>query len=175
VLVDDQRPGLIRKLVLCEAIAFDEFPVSPSQSENPMAAAARRRRAVWPDREAMVRSYGSRPPLNELAPEALSAYVRWGTVERPDGQVELACDPEVEAALFDRSGSARGARLAWQHLAQLAAASVVLAGDRSHLPAALFRAQADRAGGPLVLVPGGHFFLQEDTARAEGLVLDHLA
>lgn len=175
VLVDEQRPGLIRKLVLCEAIAFDEFPVAPGRSDNPMATAARRRRAVWPDRETMVRSFGSRPPLDALTPAALSAYVQWGTVERPDGQVGLACRPEVEAALFDRSGSPRGARLAWQHLAQLEAAPVVLAGDRSHLPRELFEAQAHRAGAPLVLAPGGHFFLQEDTDRAERLVARHLA
>ena len=37
-----------------------------------------------------------------------------------------------------------------------------------------FRAQADRAGAPFVPIDGGHFFLQEDTDRAEQLVRTHL-
>jgi surfactin synthase thioesterase subunit len=34
--------------------------------------------------------------------------------------------------------------------------------------------QAGRAGAPLVTLPGGHFFLQEDTGRAERLVREQL-
>jgi len=50
-----------------------------------------------------------------------------------------------------------------------------LAGTHSDLPVDWFRAQAARVQTPLVLVDGGHFFLQEDTARAERLVREHLA
>ena len=53
---------------------------------NFMADAARKRRAVWPDRATVRESYGGRAPLDVLAPEALDAYVRWGFVDRPDGQ-----------------------------------------------------------------------------------------
>ena len=60
---------------------------------------------MWPDRETMVQSYGSRPPLDVLAPDALAAYIRWGTLDRTDGQVELACPPDIEAAIFERSAS----------------------------------------------------------------------
>ena len=66
-----------------------------------MATIARKRRPVWPDRETVRESYGGRPPLDVLAPEALEAYLRWGFVDRPDGQVELACTPEDEATQFD--------------------------------------------------------------------------
>ena len=51
---------------------------------------------------------------------------------------------------------------------------MVLAGTHSDLPVEWFQAQADRVGAPFVSVDGGHFFLQEDTARAEQLVRDHL-
>jgi pimeloyl-ACP methyl ester carboxylesterase len=174
-LVDRARPGIVRRLLLCEAIAFSPPAMAPgARRDNPMAAGARRRRAVWPDRETMVGSYGSRPPLNELAPEALEAYVRWGTVERPDGTVELACDPEVEATIFERSASPRGAPLAWAHLAHLQADAVVVAGDRSDLPTEWFAAQAERAAAPFVQLGGGHFFLQEDSDRAATLVREHL-
>lgn len=179
-LVDRARPGAVRALMLCEAIAFAVDPgVRPERPDtgdgsNYMATIARKRRAVWPDRPAVRRSYGSRPPLDVLAPEALDAYIRWGFHDRPDGQVELACPPEAEATIFEVSSAPTGAPAAWSHLADLAAATTVLAGTGSDLPFAWFEAQAERADAPLVAVDGGHFFLQEDTDRAEALVRRHL-
>ncbi len=181
VVMDRLRPGFVRRLLLCEAIAFalDEVarPVGegPGDGGNFMAAIARKRRAVWPDRDVMIRSYGSRPPLDELAPEALEAYVRWGTVERPDGQVELACRPEAEATIFESTAGAGGARDAWNHLASLHAEATVVAGTRSNLPLEWFAAESERAGCPFVKIDGGHFFVQEDTDRAVDLVDRHLA
>jgi pimeloyl-ACP methyl ester carboxylesterase len=172
-LVDQLQPGRIERLLLCEGIAHPLLEGSPG-GDNHMAAAARRRRPLWPSRAAMIERYGSRPPLNELAPEALEAYIRWGTVERADGQVELSCPPEIEAVVFEAAGSPSGAPAAWHHLASLTASAVVLAGTRSDLPQEWFREQAARAGAPFIAVDGGHFFLQEDTARATQLVLDHL-
>jgi pimeloyl-ACP methyl ester carboxylesterase len=180
VVVDRKRPGSVRRLLLCEAVAFSldtpRVPVGagPGDGGNYMAAIARKRRAVWPDRETMIRSYGGRPPLDELAPEALEAYVRWGTVDRSDGQVQLACRPEAEATIFEATSNERGARDAWMHLGSLRAGAAVVAGTRSNLPVEWFSQQAERIGCPFVQVEGGHFFLQEDTDRAARLVTEHL-
>jgi len=180
-LVDRLRPGLFRRLMLCEAIAFDagalgtrEPGSGPGDGGNYMATIARKRRAVWPSRDEVRASYGARPPLNELAPEALDAYVRWGFHDRADGSVQLACAPEVEATIFEESAEAGGAADAWLHLSDLTASMVVVNGTRSNLPAEWFAAQADRIGCPHVEIDGGHFFLQEDTPRAESLVRQHL-
>jgi pimeloyl-ACP methyl ester carboxylesterase len=180
-LVDALRPGVFRRLLLCEPVAFaPEAMASRPRGEGPgdggnfMSAIARKRRAVWPDRDAVLDSYRSRPPFDALAPEAVEAYVRWGFVDRPDGQVELACPPEVEATIFEVSGLPPGSPAAWRHLAELTADAVVACGDSSDLPAAWFALQAERAHGPLVTLSGGHFFLQEDTARAERLVRKRL-
>jgi pimeloyl-ACP methyl ester carboxylesterase len=181
VVVDELRPGVFTRLLLCEPVAFaPEAMASRPRGEGPgdggnfMSAIARKRRAVWPDRDEVVRSYRSRPPFDVLAPEALAAYVRWGFVERSGGQVELACPPEVEATIFEVSGEPGGAPAAWRHLAELTADAVVACGDSSDLPADWFALQAERAHGPLVTVSGGHFFLQEDTDRAERLVRERL-
>ncbi|HET9771343.1 MAG TPA: alpha/beta fold hydrolase, partial [Acidimicrobiia bacterium] len=72
--VDRLRPDRVRRLMLCEPIAFPVTTAIPAGAAHPMAAGALRRKVVWPSREAMVRSYGSRPPLDRLAPEALAAY-----------------------------------------------------------------------------------------------------
>jgi pimeloyl-ACP methyl ester carboxylesterase len=178
-LVDEARPGAMRRLMLCEAIAFDLSVIGrrpgSGDSGNLMATIARKRKPVWPDRATVRESYGSRPPLDAMAPEALDAYVRWGLHDRPDGQVELACPPDAEATLFEISAGAGGGQTAFAHLDALHAPVVVLHGDSSNLPGAWFRGQAERAGCPLIELPGGHFFVQEDTARAVGLVREHLA
>jgi pimeloyl-ACP methyl ester carboxylesterase len=172
-LVDQLQPGRITNLMLCEGIAHPVID-RPEGHDNFMASIARKRRPIWASRQAMVESYGSRPPLNELAPEALAAYIEWGTVERSDGQVELACAPEIEATVFEAAAAPSGAAAAWAHLPELTADAVVLAGNRSDLPQEWFREQAVRAGAPFIAVDGGHFFLQEDTDRGVSLVQQHL-
>lgn len=170
ILVDEARPGIWSRLLLAEAVAFP--PVGPAPaSPNPMAATARRRRRVFPDRGSMIGAYARRAPLSELAPEALEAYVRWGTRKVPSG-VELRCDPEAEATVFEISGTTDGAPAAWAHLDSLSCPVTVLAGRSSFLPD-VFQAQADRARAPLVLVDGGHFVLHEDTGRGVDLIRRH--
>jgi pimeloyl-ACP methyl ester carboxylesterase len=179
-LVDAQRPGFVRHLMLCEGIAFDadRIPairrIEDPEADNFMAKIARKRRPVWASRDAVRESYGSRPPLDVLAPEALDAYVRWGFVDRADGQVELACSPEDEATQFEVAMEPDGAPAAGRHLSDLSCPATIVGGDASNLPAAWFAAQADAVGRPIVTVEGSHFFLQEDTDRAEALVRDHL-
>ena len=58
------------------------LPRSAAGGPNPMSDIARSRRAVWPDRETVRASYASRPPMNALEPDALTAYVRYGFRER---------------------------------------------------------------------------------------------
>jgi pimeloyl-ACP methyl ester carboxylesterase len=105
VLVASEAPQRVVSLMLCEAIALDpgereKQGVPFEDAESPLVAGARRRRRVWDDRAGVEASYGSRPPLDALDPEVLSAYVRWGFVDRSDGRIELACDPETEASIF---------------------------------------------------------------------------
>ncbi len=171
-------PERVTGLMICEAIAIDttsseEVHYGYEDGEHPMAVAARRRRPVWPDRETVVASYGSRQPLCVLHPEILEAYVRWGFHDRPDGQVELACPPEVEAVFFG-SGQRYGPVGAYRHLADVACPATVLAGTGTDLEMGWFEAQADRLGVDLIVVDGTHFFIFEDMDRGVGLVLEHL-
>ena len=176
ILVDRLRPGLVRKLLLCEPIAMPVFGGLPGPGiENHMSAMARRRRAVWPDRATVLESYGGRPPLNLLEPEALAGYVRWGFRDRTDGQVELSCPPEVEAWFFECGNRHDGAPASFEHLASLHAETTIVCADGTDLPDGMFEAQAERAGVDLVTVHGTHFFVQEDTARAAALVREHLS
>jgi pimeloyl-ACP methyl ester carboxylesterase len=172
--VDRKQPGRARRLMLCEPIALDAADDRSPDQAHPMAVGALRRKVVWPSRAAMIQSYGSRPPMDRLAPEALAAYIAWGTIDRPDGQVELACPPAVEAAIFGSPVSRAGVHAAWDHLPHLTAAVAVLAGDRSFVSFKRFEGVAAAAGVPLEVVEGDHFFLHEDTARGVALVENYL-
>jgi pimeloyl-ACP methyl ester carboxylesterase len=168
VWVNALAPGLVRHAVLAEAIAFDAPTLRAAA--NPLVEGARRRRINWPSREEMVTSYGSRPPLDALDPEALRAYIRYGTTDQPDGTVNLACLPETEAGFYERASSMDGGVGAGGVLGALAGRATIVCGARSDLGVNRFRHQAEAAGGEFVALEAGHLVLHEDTDRAVALL-----
>jgi pimeloyl-ACP methyl ester carboxylesterase len=174
ILVDQLRPGLARRLLLCEAIAAPFGTLGNRGGENRMAELARRRRVVWPDRATALASFAGRPPLSVMELDALAGYVQWGFRDRDDGEIELACPPDVEAWFFECGVRDDGAPAAFAHLGSMHAAVTIVRGERTNLPVDVFDAQAAAAGVALVTVPGTHFFLQEDSARAAAFVREQL-
>jgi hypothetical protein len=129
---------------------------------------------VWPDRTTVSESFASRPPLSVMEPAALAGYVRHGFHDRADGQVELACPPEVEAWFFEGGAGGDGPQVAFAHLPSLCAGATLVKGAETDLPAFFFEAQARALGTEVLEVAGSHFFLQESAERAEQLVRTHL-
>lgn len=167
-------PERVGALVLCEAIAIEagareEQHFGAAGDDHPLAIGARRRRDVWDDRAAVLASYGSRPPMDALDPEALAGYVRWGFRNTDDGVVELACRPETEALIFGSERS-HGPVEAFEALHRVTSPAAVMAGTHTDLDPSWFVAQAGALGVDLQLVQGGHFCLFEDTDRAVSLV-----
>jgi pimeloyl-ACP methyl ester carboxylesterase len=103
LMAELRRPGTFAALWLFEPIVPPRMEGMPKT--NPMAAAARRRRPSFPDRDAAYANFAAKPPLDTLDPAALRAYVDHGLRERPDGTVELKCTPEVEARVFEGSAT----------------------------------------------------------------------
>ena len=157
-------------MLLAEPVAFPA-DVFPQHTENPMAAAARRRRPTFASRAEMADSYRTKEPLSQLAPEALDAFIRWGTTVDAHS-VHLACRPEIEATIFEISAADGGAPDAWDHLADLTCPTTIAAGEHTFLPD-IFAAQAERAHAELITVPGGHFVLHENTLRGATLIARH--
>ena len=167
-------PERVGALVLCEAIAIEagareEQHFGAAGDDHPLAIGARRRRDAWDDRAAVLASYGSRPPMDALDPEALAGYVRWGFRNTDDGVVELACRPETEALIFGSERS-HGPVEAFEALHRVTSPAAVMAGTHTDLDPSWFVAQAGALGVDLQLVEGGHFCLFEDTDRAVSLV-----
>lgn len=101
------RPKRVKGLALFDPVLLGRETMAdiltgqgPDFENGPMALGARRRRAVFPSREAAVDSYRGRGAFKTWPEDSLLDYVVDGFRERPDGDVELACAPEWEASNF---------------------------------------------------------------------------
>jgi pimeloyl-ACP methyl ester carboxylesterase len=107
ILAELERPGTFSALWCFEPILPPAMPsmaaASPTNT-NPLAAGARRRREVFPSKDAAYDNYASKPPFEVLDPEALRAYVDFGFDELADGTVRLKCRGEVEARTYEMAG-----------------------------------------------------------------------
>lgn len=129
-----RRPDLVRGLLLAEPVLVPQrlarlFAIARAFGQadrvSRMAAGARRRRAVFPSRMAMLESYAGRGAFRTWPAETLADYVAGGARGRPDGQVELACSPAWEAETFN----ALPARL-WRWIAGIDCPITLLRGGR---------------------------------------------
>ena len=171
-------PEKVKALMLCEAIAMDfdsrkERAEFLEEKEHPLAVGARRRRSIWSDREEIQNSYGSRKPLDALEPSVLRAYIQWGFVDRDDGQVELACNPETEATIFG-SRERYGPLSTFERLSEVKAETHILAGTQTDLGKVWFEQQAKEINTEVNWIEGGHFFFFEDLERSCSLICEFI-
>jgi pimeloyl-ACP methyl ester carboxylesterase len=160
VLAASRRPGLLRSLWLYEPAIVAPRATAPagsrapsessapfgssnpfdpsdsSESSNPMADGALRRRATFASYDEAIANFARKAPLNELHPDALAAYVRGGFAPQADGSVTLRCSPATEAEVFRGAGNNE----AFEALATL------------DMPVALVAGRPD-AFGPVTFVP----------------------
>jgi pimeloyl-ACP methyl ester carboxylesterase len=122
------RPGRARALALFDPVIMARETVTeilrgkgPDLRETPLAVGARRRRSIFPSREAAIASYRGRGAFKTWPDEALADYVQDGFRGLPDGSVELTCAPEWEASNF-----ASHAQDPWAAMARIDAPVTVL-------------------------------------------------
>ena len=168
ILLDELRPGIVRKALLCEAIAFPPggLPSTATGGPNPMSEIAR----VAPRGVARPRD-GARvvrePSADERAGARRARRVRAVRVSRPRRRPGGArVRARGRGAVLRGRGRARGcARTRSATSPNFRGALVVASGDHSNLPGEVFAAQARPPGAPYLELDGSHFFPQEDTAR----------
>lgn len=113
-----RRPDLFERLVLVD-------PVIPPPAElvrtldpermsrlSRLVEGARKRRSLWADRSEARAHFAERSLFRDWRPEAIDLYVEHGLRVRTDGQLELKCPGEVEAAIFGSSSTVDVADLA---------------------------------------------------------------
>ena len=68
--------------------------------QSPLVQGALRRRSVFPSRAAALEAYRGRGAFKTWPEESIADYVAGGFRDRPDGEVELACDPLWEVSNY---------------------------------------------------------------------------
>lgn len=124
---------------------------------SPLVAQARKRRGIWPSREAMFEAYRGRGAFRSWPEDILRDYITGGTVDFVDDkQVRLACTPGWEAANYGSN-----AVDVWRELDQLRCPLTLIVGDRrSTCPDPVVELLlARRPEIRVVKVPGASHFL----------------
>ena len=175
-----EHPNVIRRAILIEPILprrdwESQPPEGRQRGRNPssLADGARKRRAVWPSREALFASYRQRDAFRTWREDVLRLYVEEGTSDRDDGQIELKCPPALEAKFFDAVRHVDSEPM----LARMQCPTLLLWGGESHLHLGL----SQHVEGALsqvrtVAVPGTtHFLPQERPDEVSRLIEEFLA
>jgi pimeloyl-ACP methyl ester carboxylesterase len=95
-------PELVERLVLLEPVVMVPELIGQEivHPGTPLASATRKRRAVWPDRAAVIAHYTGRGAFGRWQSAMIELFAAEGTADRPDGQVELKCPPALEAQMY---------------------------------------------------------------------------
>jgi pimeloyl-ACP methyl ester carboxylesterase len=87
-------PNYIRWMRVMRALGLAE-------RASPLVAQARKRRGIWPSREAMFEAYRGRGAFRTWPEDIVRDYITGGTVDFVDDkQIRLACTPGWEAANY---------------------------------------------------------------------------
>ena len=99
ILASLDRPAAMKRIW-----AYEPIIMAPQAEGIPaeFLAGVRNRRAIYSSRQAAFDRYSTRPPLDELHPDVLWAYLEHGFGELGDGTVALRCQPEQEALAFEQ-------------------------------------------------------------------------
>jgi pimeloyl-ACP methyl ester carboxylesterase len=172
-----RRPELFDRLVLVDPVippppeALASYDADPERSARltRLIEGARKRRSLWPNLAEARAHFEDRSLFADWLPEALDLYLEYGLRRRDDGQLELRCPGEVEAAVFSQSG-----RLDVEDLARRATVSTtVLWARRGDLPPAVYqRVFAAMADVRIVDVDSGHLVPMERPELVVAAVLD---
>lgn len=95
-----KHPELIKGLILTEPLLYPHGFDQKNVETNPLASGARRRRAEFPSRQAMVNNYVGKGAFKTWERSWIEDYVSGGSLEKADGSVVLSCNPEWEAVSF---------------------------------------------------------------------------
>lgn len=119
-----------------------------------LATTALRRTRRFASRQAAYENFASKAPMNTFDPEALAGYVEGGFHDAGD-DIELACDPEDEAAVYRSVPTP----LAWDEIGQISVPVALGCGTQSNsFTPAVTAAIAARLKCHAEAFPGlGHF------------------
>jgi pimeloyl-ACP methyl ester carboxylesterase len=160
----------LARAVLIEPVLVPGPPASEPAWESPLAVGARRRRNVWPSRDAMFTALRGKMPFETWEEEFVRLYVDHGVADRADSQVELLCPGAIEAQVYAEAPMSDG----FAFLGALHVPALVVRGDRSpglgerEMAAALARLTA----GTSRTIPGAGHFAPMERSDAVGAAIE---
>lgn len=176
-LAEVGRPGTFEALWCFEPVFFPPRALHDDEDEeaaNPMATAARSRRARFLNRDEARRHYEPREPFSKFAPEALGAFLIGGLADDESGAgARLACQPDDEARFYEMGGFEE----TWQSVEELGCPVTFATGDQ---PGAFGPPHAELLAtrvpyGQAEVLPGlSHFGPLEDPGAVARSIVDSL-
>jgi pimeloyl-ACP methyl ester carboxylesterase len=107
VMAAAMRPERVKGLALFDPVIMPRdlgrrvaAGEAPPLTQSPLAIGAAKRRAVYASRQEAFDRYKGRGAFTTWPDEALRDYLEDGFRDRPNGEVELTCAPDWEAANF---------------------------------------------------------------------------
>jgi pimeloyl-ACP methyl ester carboxylesterase len=145
-------PVILSREVSARATAANGVAIS----ESPLVAKARNRRRRFASRDEVYVAYRGRAIFSTWPEAALRDYIQAGFRDLPDGEVELACAPEWEAAIF----AAHGHDI-WDAMSRIEAPVRIYRAERGSTCAVAEAADFPRPQGQVrvTTVPGSTHFL----------------
>jgi pimeloyl-ACP methyl ester carboxylesterase len=127
LLAEESRPGTFSKIWAWEPIM--SIPGSDERARRgaELARRARQRRAEFASIDEARAHFQGRQMFAEFSPECLEAFLDGGLVPDAEGGYRLACDPEVEARIYE-GAAAHGA---WDGLGGVYCPTRLLGGELS--------------------------------------------
>ncbi|HUH65483.1 MAG TPA: alpha/beta hydrolase [Syntrophales bacterium] len=165
-----------RGMVLIEPILLpdDFYRVKLTVNDHPLASLAMKRRNYWKNKKEALDYLRSRDLFKKWNDEVLDLYVAHGMEPRVGGGLQLACKPEMEAALFMGGAEYNP----WPVVSKVSCPALVAEGDKSEtrnfvdfkkifslLPAA----------SHTVVEDAGHLVPMEQPAATARIIMDFIS
>jgi len=166
-------PGLFERLVLLDPVILsrplDVANAAPTPGGMRLAELARKRRGIWPSREAALAKWRGKALFEAWDPRALELYAAGCMRDLPDGRVELKCRGETEATIFESSVHFDP----WIRAAKVSAPTLILWAQQGDFPREVHEALArEIPDGRMQVFDGGHLMAMEQPERVAALAAE---
>jgi pimeloyl-ACP methyl ester carboxylesterase len=159
-----REPALFRAILLVDPVLLrprNERDEDEKRGGFGLAERTERRRGVFPSRDAIRQAYETRFPFSAFDPEIFELYIDHAVHDRGNGEVELACPPEIERRVYLGTAAVDP----WEELPKIRARVRIIVPELTGIrPELQERLRKTLPRAEIVRVPGTHFVALERPA-----------
>ena len=160
------EPAKFRNVVMLDppVLPVGELAARP-EGAGGLAEQTRRRKRVFESRQAVEKAYRGKQTFADWREEAFQQYLNDGFTSLADGRLALRCPPEVEAAIFEKTGTID----LFAEAGKVKAEVTLVHAARGRFTYPLYQRLIEQfPRGSLISIEGGHLLpmeLPEQTAK----------